>query len=322
MEPLRRMCEQVVTELKGVQKVSVVLTAHQEGESQSSPVEQKVTENGAAGVAGLAAGIDQIGAIIAIASGKGGVGKSTTAVNLALGLLAHGKSVGIMDADVYGPSIPRMLGIKGKPESSGKVLIPMEAFGLKAMSIGFMIEEDQPMIWRGPMVQSAIQQMMNDVAWGALDVLVVDMPPGTGDAQLSMTQQVPLAGAVIVSTPQDIALIDARKGINMFMKVEVPILGIIENMSYFKCPKCGEPSYIFGKHGARDEAAALAIDFLGEVPLHIDIRVTSDQGTPIVATAEWSEEATPYLEIAGRLAQKLDMGAEAGLKKPPKIVIE
>src|SRR5205807_4715592 len=220
-----------------------------------------------------------VGTIVAVASGKGGVGKSTTSVNLALGFQANGLKVGVLDADIYGPSMPRMLGITGRPGSAdGKKLIPMQSYGLKVMSMGFLVPEDTPMIWRGPMVMSALQQMLREVDWGELDIMVVDLPPGTGDAQLTMAQQVPLAGAVIVSTPQDIALLDARKGLNMFQKVDVPVLGIIENMSYFLCPHCGERSDIFSHGGARREAERLGVDFLGEVPLDLAIRETSDEG--------------------------------------------
>ena len=239
--------------------------------------------------------------ILAVASGKGGVGKSTVAVNLALALPRHGLQVGMLDADIYGPSLPRMLGITGKPEATpDKRLMPMERYGIKAMSMGFIVAEDTPMIWRGPMVIGALEQMLRDVDWGELDVLVVDMPPGTGDAQLTMAQRVPLAGAVIVSTPQDIALIDARKGLNMFRKVDVPVLGIVENMSYFICPNCGHESHIFGHGGARREAEKLGTDFLGEVPLHIAIRETSDAGTPIVVEQPDSPQAQAFKRIAAQ----------------------
>src|SRR5690606_35856563 len=229
-------------------------------------------------------GVPGVASIIAMASGKGGVGKSTTAVNIALGLVANGLKVGVLDADIYGPSMPRLLNIRGKPGTvDGRVLKPMENYGLKVMSMGFLVEEETPMIWRGPMVMSALTQMLREVDWGELDVLVVDMPPGTGDAQLTMAQQVPLAGAIIVSTPQDLALIDARKGLAMFRKTDIPVLGIIENMSYFLCPSCGERSDIFGHGGAAEEARKLGIPFLGEVPLHMAIRARSDEGHPIVA---------------------------------------
>ncbi|MBL4614963.1 MAG: Mrp/NBP35 family ATP-binding protein, partial [Magnetovibrio sp.] len=234
-------------------------------------------------------------AIIAVASGKGGVGKSTTVVNIALALRDQGLTVGLLDADIYGPSVPRMLGIKGEPNSSdGKLLDPMEGHGIKCMSMGFLVEEETPVIWRGPMAQTALIQMMRDVKWGELDVLMIDMPPGTGDVQLTMSQQVPLTGAVIVSTPQDIALLDARKGLNMFRQVDVPVLGIVENMSYFKCPKCGERTDVFSHGGAREEAELLQVDFLGEVPLDIKIRETSDSGHPIVDAEPDSDHAKAY----------------------------
>jgi ATP-binding protein involved in chromosome partitioning len=237
--------------------------------------------------------------MIAVASGKGGVGKSTTAVNIALGLQALGLKVGILDADIYGPSQPRLLGLKGRPQVvSGTAMRPMEAYGLKAISMGMMVDEDTPIVWRGPMVVQALNQMMRDVVWGELDALIVDMPPGTGDVQLSMAQQAPLSGAIIVSTPQDLALIDARKGLNMFKKVDVPVLGIIENMSYFLCPKCGERSDIFGHGGAEAEAKRLGVPFLGAVPLHMEIRTRSDSGQPVVASAPDSENARIFREIA------------------------
>jgi len=261
--------------------------------------------------------------IIAVASGKGGVGKSTTAANLALGLAAEGHSVGLLDADIYGPSMPRMMGITGQPASAdGKTLDPMENYGIKVMSMGFLVDEETPMIWRGPMVQSALEQMMRDVNWGELDVLVVDMPPGTGDAQLTMAQRVPLTGAVIVSTPQDIALLDARKGLNMFRKVDVPVFGIIENMSYFSCPHCGERSEIFSHGGARREAERLGVDFLGEVPLHIDIRTTADGGHPIVVSMPEGEHALKYREIARDVWARIEKATGADAKTGPKIVFQ
>ncbi|MFD0988191.1 Mrp/NBP35 family ATP-binding protein [Methyloligella solikamskensis] len=260
--------------------------------------------------------------IIAVASGKGGVGKSTTAVNLALGLKALGKSVGILDADIYGPSMPRLLNLKGKPqELAGNKLQPMEALGMKVMSMGFLVDEETPMIWRGPMVMSALSQMLKDVEWGELDVLVVDMPPGTGDAQLTMAQQVPLAGAVIVSTPQDLALIDARKGLNMFRKVDVPVLGIVENMSTFICPHCGGQSDIFGHGGARHEAERLGVPFLGEVPLTMEVRETSDSGQPVVESDPESAPAKAYMEISRKALAELEQ-AKGGGRAAPKIVME
>ena len=261
--------------------------------------------------------------IIAVASGKGGVGKSTTAVNLALALARLGRRTGLLDADVYGPSIRRMLGIVGNPASSdGVKLDPMQKYGIQAMSMAFLVEEETPIVWRGPMVQSALEQMMRDVNWGALDVLIVDMPPGTGDTQLTMAQRVPLAGAVIVSTPQDIALIDARKGLNMFRKVDVPVLGIIENMSYFACPKCGHQTNIFGHGGARTEAERLGVDFLGEIPLDIAIRETSDGGTPIVAAEPEGVHAKAYLEIAARVWQQVEAVLDQRAATAPRIVIQ
>ncbi|GLK85951.1 Mrp/NBP35 family ATP-binding protein [Ancylobacter defluvii] len=266
-------------------------------------------------------GLPGVGAIIAVASGKGGVGKSTLAANLALGLSALGLKVGLLDADIYGPSVPRLMGLKGKPDVEGRMLQPMSSWGLKVMSIGFLVEEETPMIWRGPMVMSAISQMLKEVAWAPLDILVVDMPPGTGDAQLTMAQQVPLAGAVIVSTPQDLALIDARRGIAMFQKVNVPVLGVVENMSYFLCPHCGTRSDIFGHGGARHEAQRLGVPFLGEVPLQMAIRETSDAGRPIVATQPESPEAQIYRDIAAAVRATL-AGGRATARPAPRIVIE
>jgi len=262
-------------------------------------------------------------AIVAVASGKGGVGKSTTSVNLALGLAALGLKVGILDADIYGPSMPRLLGITGRPETvDGKVLKPMEKYGLKVMSIGFLVEEETPMIWRGPMVISALTQMLREVQWGALDVLVVDMPPGTGDAQLTMAQNVPLAGSVIVSTPQDLALIDARKGINMFRKVDVPLLGIVENMSYFIAPDTGARYDIFGHGGARREAERIGVTFLGEVPLTMDVREASDAGTPVVACAPDGAQAQAYRAIAQKVKARLDEEQAAASAATPAIVFD
>src|SRR6266849_5452041 len=283
LEPLRKAAEQAVEALPGVLSVTAVLTAEARppsGRTQAparGPAPPAAAQPAAGGKAALAPGVR---AIVAVASGKGGVGKSTVAANLALGMKANGLSVGVLDADIYGPSMPRMLGISGqRPESrDGKILTPLENYGLRCMSMGFLVPEDTPMIWRGPMVTSALQQMLRGVDWGELDIMIVDMPPGTGDAQLTMAQQVPLAGAVIVSTPQDIALLDARKGLNMFTKVDVPVLGIVENMSYFLCPHCGGRSEIFSHGGARLEAERLGVEFLGEVPLDMRIRETSDAG--------------------------------------------
>ncbi|WP_146687167.1 Mrp/NBP35 family ATP-binding protein [Bradyrhizobium canariense] len=250
--------------------------------------------------------IPGISAVIAVASGKGGVGKSTTALNLALGLRDLGLRVGLLDADIYGPSVPRLTGIREKPQlNDEKKMIPIARFGLAIMSIGFLVEEDTAMIWRGPMVMSAITQMLRDVAWGTLDVLVVDMPPGTGDAQLTLAQNVPLKGAVIISTPQDLSLIDARRGLAMFKKVNVPVLGIVENMSYFQCPQCGTRSDIFGHGGARHEAERLGVPFLGEVPLHMSIRITSDSGTPVVESEPDGPHAAIYRAIGAKVREQL-----------------
>ena len=307
LEPLRQAAEAAVFALDGVSSVTAVLTAHSAGGESAAPAVPPRGDTGAGGGGARAPLLPDVGAIIAVASGKGGVGKSTVACNLALGLARLGLSVGLLDADIYGPSLPRMMGATGRPstDDAGKTLIPMAAHGLKCMSIGFMVAEDSPMIWRGPMVMSALEQMLRDVAWGALDVLVVDMPPGTGDAQLTMAQRVPLAGAVIVSTPQDIALLDARKGLNMFRKVNVPVLGIVENMSFFHCPKCGERSDIFGHGGARADAEAYGVDFLGEVPLHMAIRSAGDGGAPIVVGAPESPEATAFMTVAAAVRDRL-----------------
>jgi ATP-binding protein involved in chromosome partitioning len=328
-EPLRKACEDAAGRLAGVLSVTAVLTAHRErqpraGRGTSPPARPGHTHQHQhpppAAETNTAKGVPGVAAIIAVASGKGGVGKSTVAVNLALGLSALGLKVGLLDADIYGPSVPRLLGIKEKPRSNGRKLQPIDKFGLKTMSIGFLVDEDKPMIWRGPMVQSAITQMLGDVEWAPLDVLVVDMPPGTGDAQLTLAQRVPLKGAVIVSTPQDLALIDARKGLAMFQKTEVPVLGIVENMSMFVCPHCGEPTAIFGHGGARETAAEIGTDFLGEIPLVMSIRETSDEGTPIVAKAPGSPEAQAFLQVAAKIAEKLTVTTQARLA--PRIVIE
>ena len=330
LEPLRKEAEQIVHALPGVLTATVVLTAERAGgQAKTAPPSQPVqAPSGQPGdqPGGAAQGAQMIPgckSIIAVASGKGGVGKSTTATNLALGLAASGKKVGLMDADIYGPSMPRMMGITGQPVSDdGKTLRPMENYGIKVMSIGFLVDEDTPMIWRGPMVQSALEQMMRDVNWGELDVLVVDMPPGTGDAQLTMAQRVPLTGAVIVSTPQDIALLDARKGLNMFRKVDVPVFGIIENMSYFTCPHCGERSEIFAHGGAKAEAERLGCDFLGEIPLDIDIRTTSDGGHPITVSQPDGAHAKSYKFIAETVWGKIEQTLIARESDAPRIVIQ
>ncbi len=318
LEPLRKAAEKAVEALPGVLSVTAVLTAQKPAPGRAAPQPQPHGHAHGQG-GGAKALVPGVRSIIAVASGKGGVGKSTIAANLALGLAAVGLEVGLLDADIYGPSMPRMLGISGRPASrDGKVLQPMRNHGIKCMSMGFLVPEDTPMIWRGPMVMSALQQMLRDVEWGELDVMVVDLPPGTGDAQLTMAQQVPLAGAVIVSTPQDIALLDARKGLNMFRRVDVPVLGIVENMSYFRCPHCGERSDIFSHGGARREAERLGVEFLGEVPLDILIRETSDAGQPIVASHPDSEHAAIFRRMAAHLAEKLG-GAR---RQAPRIVVE
>jgi ATP-binding protein involved in chromosome partitioning len=316
-EALRKAAEDAVKAIPDIAGAMVTLTAEKpKGSAPTAPpqpgprAQAATTQSGPPGVRH----------IIAVASGKGGVGKSTTACNLALGFAAQGLRVGVLDADIYGPSMPKLFGIRGRPKiKTGRTLIPMEGYGCKVMSIGFLVEEDTAMIWRGPMVISALNQMLREVDWGDLDVLVVDMPPGTGDAQLTMSQSVPLAGAVIVSTPQDLALIDARRGVAMFQKVNVPILGVIENMSYFLCPSCGTRSNIFGHGGARDEATRIGVPFLGEIPLHMEIRENADGGTPVVVTAPDSSHSKAYRAIAASIW----LGLEAGTAKrtAPRIVI-
>ena len=318
LEPMRRTAENVLKQLPGVVGATVTLTSEV---AKGAPRAAPAAPGPGAQAATRQTAIPGIERIIAVASGKGGVGKSTTAANLALGLAALGWRVGVLDADIYGPSIPRLFGLSGKPESDGKTMKPLEAYGVKVMSIGFLVNEDTAMIWRGPMVQSALTQMMRDVVWGELDCLVVDMPPGTGDAQLTMAQTVPLKGAVIVSTPQDLALIDARRAVAMFGKVNVPVLGMVENMSYFLCPKCGERSDIFAHGGARHEAERMGVPFLGEVPLHMAIRENSDAGRPVVAVDPTSAHAAIYRDIAKRVAESLGHSSVTA-RAFPKIVIE
>ncbi len=312
LEGMRLAVEQAVRRLPGVGAVLVSLTAQKP--APAPPPRQSGSSSPPRSLA-----VPGIARIIAVASGKGGVGKSTTAVNLALGLAGLGWRVGILDLDIYGPSLPRLLHIHGQPEVVERRIQPLEAFGVKAMSIGFMLDEEEPVIWRGPMVMGAVQQMLRDVAWGELDCLVVDMPPGTGDAQLTLAQNVALAGAVVVSTPQDLALIDARRGIAMFNKVNVPVLGVVENMSYFVCPHCGERSDIFAHGGARHEAERLGVPFLGEVPLALTIREQSDAGAPVVVSAPDSVYAAAYRDIAAKVQAHLE-GVPA--RAAPKIVIE
>jgi ATP-binding protein involved in chromosome partitioning len=321
-EAVRTRAEAAVRAVPGVKSVMVALTAERAGGAPPHRPQMPPGRGPARAPGGgplSPAGIPGVDAIIAVASGKGGVGKSTTAVNLALGLRDHGLKVGILDADIYGPSMPRLLAIREKPQTiHGNRLKPIERHGMPVMSIGFLIDEETPMIWRGPMVMSALTQMLREVEWGTLDVMVVDMPPGTGDAQLTMAQQVPLKGSVIVSTPQDLALIDARRGIAMFQRVNVPVLGIVENMSTFICPHCGKNSDIFGHGGARREAERLGVPFLGEVPLDIAIREKSDAGMPVVATAPDSAHAQIYRDIAARVRD----GLQGASRPAPKIVIE
>ena len=315
MEPVRQEAEAMLKRQPGVTNATAVLTAHKPVPAQPQP------RGPAAHPAKAAPLLPDVKAIIAVASGKGGVGKSTVAVNLAVSLAARGLSVGLLDADIYGPSLPRMIGLNRKPEVREQKMIPLRAWGLSCMSIGFLVEEETPMIWRGPMVMGALEQMMGQVEWGALDVLVVDMPPGTGDAQLTMAQRVALTGAVIVSTPQDIALIDARRGVRMFEKTRVPVLGLVENMSFFCCPNCGHRAEIFGHGGARSEAVRLGTEFLGEIPLLLDIRTASDAGTPIAASAPESEAGKAYADLAERIWGKLS-GAPTARSTGPRIVIE
>lgn len=331
MEPLRQAAEKAAAGVPGVISATAVLTAHREppgpkpgGTGRAGPSPAAPAGPGHAHGPKAPAGqgpmlLPEVRKIVAVASGKGGVGKSTTAVNLAVALTAQGLSVGLLDADIYGPSLPQMLGAREKPRTEGDRIIPLQRWGLKAMSIGFLVDEETPMIWRGPMVMGALEQLMGQVAWGALDVMVVDMPPGTGDAQLTMSQRVPLAGAVIVSTPQDVALLDARRGVKMFERVNVPVLGLIENMSYYCCPNCGHRADVFGHGGARAEAEKTGVEFLGELPLKLEIRQLADAGTPIVAARPETEEAQAYRRIAARLWDKLQgAGAAAG----PRIVVE
>ena len=316
METMRTEAEKQVAAIPGVERAVVTLTA-EKADGSGPAIRPPDAARRAPAPKNIA--IPGIARIVAVASGKGGVGKSTTAVNLALGLVASGWRVGLLDADVYGPSLPRLLGLDAEPELEGKRLKPLYVFGLKAMSIGFLVPEGEAMIWRGPMVTSAINQLLREVDWGELDCLVVDMPPGTGDAQLTLAQSVPLAGAVIVSTPQDLALIDARRGVTMFQKTNVPILGIVENMSYFVCPHCQGRSDIFAHGGARHEAETLGVPFLGEVPLALQIREQSDAGRPTVAVAPESASGLAYRAIAD--------GVRAGLegtrqRQAPRIVME
>jgi len=306
LEPVRKAAEAAVQSLPGVLSTSIVLTAETAG-SEAAHAPPDAPSHGPSDGPKEIARIPGVRSLLAVASGKGGVGKSTTAVNLALALKANGLAVGILDVDIFGPSIPRMMGIAGKPETSdGKTILPLANHGIACMSIGFLVEADAPVIWRGPIVMRAVEQMLRDVRWGELDVLVLDLPPGTGDVQLTLAQSAPLTGAVIVSTPQDLALLDARKGLNMFKQVHVPVLGIVENMSYFTCPHCGDQTSIFSHGGAREEAKRLGVDFLGEVPLAIAIRERADEGVPIVIAEPEGEHAKAYREIANHVWKSLE----------------
>ena len=300
-QEIKKIIENKLLDIKEVQKVEIILTAHntkKDGNNSQNSLLKPATH------------------IIAVASGKGGVGKSTTAINIALSLLKLKYKVGILDADIYGPSLPKLTGISNKPKSSGNKIIPHNAFGLQAMSIGYLVPEDAATIWRGPMVMSAIEQLLRDVDWQNLDILIIDMPPGTGDAQLTLSQRVKLAGAIIVSTPQDLSLIDARKGLNMFKKVNVPILGIIENMSYFLCSNCETKHPIFGNGGAKLEAKKLGVPFLDEIPLDIKLRTSSDEGKPITETEPDHIISKKYMSIGSRIMENILKNKKAS----PKII--
>jgi ATP-binding protein involved in chromosome partitioning len=321
MEPMRARAEATVRAISGVAGAVVTLTAESAGAAAGAPPAHRPQADAPPRRHGRSSEpLPGVKHVIAVASGKGGVGKSTVACNLAVGLAKLGLAVGVLDADLFGPSMPKLFGISAKPSLApdGQKLVPLEAFGVKVISIGFLIEEGAPVIWRGPMVMSALNQLLREVAWGELDVLVVDMPPGTGDTQLTMAQNVPLAGAVIVSTPQDLALIDARRGIAMFGQVKVPLIGVVENMSYFVCPHCGERTDVFSHGGARKEAEKLGVPFLGEVPLDTAIRAHSDDGRPVVASMPGSPQANALIEIARRVADTLVVGAP-GARPAPRI---
>jgi ATP-binding protein involved in chromosome partitioning len=303
LEPLRQQAQSAVEAIPGVKKVTAVLTAERAPppkvgkQAAGGSPQHKISSRPVA---------PKVKYMIAVASGKGGVGKSTVAANLALAFAALGKKAGLLDADIYGASQPTMMGLRQKPESDADdMIVPPERHGLKFMSMGFFVEPDAPVIWRGPMVHSAIQQLLRDVAWGELDVLVIDLPPGTGDAQLSLAQYVPLTGAVIVSTPQDVALNEAKKGLRMFEKTGVPVLGMVENMSYHVCSSCGHREHIFGHGGVKTASDALGVEFLGEIPLQTIIREKADAGLPIVAADPKNVAAEAFKNIAARLWMRL-----------------
>lgn len=304
MEPVRRAAEQAALQIDGVTSATVMVTAHAAAPSAAvvdeAPVasREKILES-------------KVRRFVAVASGKGGVGKSTTAVNLAIALQLEGLRVGLLDADVYGPSQPRMLGVSGRPAAAGGDMVkPLENYGVKLMSMGLLVPDDTAMIWRGPMVQSALTQMLDAVAWGVLDVIIIDLPPGTGDIQISLAQQVKLAGAVIVSTPQDIALLDVVKALTMFEKADVPVLGMIENMASWQCPDCGRTDHIFGDGGVAREAGKRGIELLGQIPLSLAVRSGSDAGTPIVVAEPQSPQAKTYRDIAKKLMTIADIRYE------------
>ena len=305
MEAVRAKAHALLSAMPGVLNVSAVLTAHRAPAPEPPPPASTA----------LLPGVRHI---VAVASGKGGVGKSTTAVNLAVALARAGHKVGLLDADIYGPSLPQMLGVHRKPDMKGERMVPLETWGVRWLSIGLLVDPETAMVWRGPMVMGALTQLLGQVEWGTLDVMILDMPPGTGDAQLTIAQKLKLDGALIVSTPQDVALADARRGVRMFEKTQVPVLGLVENMSYFCCPNCGHRSELFGHGGARWEAARLGVEFLGEIPLLLDIRESGDAGRPVAAAAPDSPAGQAYATLAGKLWAKLGAPMGAG----PRIVIE
>jgi ATP-binding protein involved in chromosome partitioning len=304
MEPIRKLAQEKIMKINGVTSATVVVTAHENKQKSTisltdkDDIKEKIIES-------------KVKRFVAVGSGKGGVGKSTTSVNLAIALKLEGYSVGLLDADVYGPSLPRMLGVSGRPASvGGDMVAPLQNFGISLMSMGLLVPDDTAMIWRGPMVQSALTQMLNSVAWGDLDVIVIDLPPGTGDIQISLAQQVNLAGAVIVSTPQDIALLDVVKALTMFQKANVPILGMIENMSYWSCPDCGRVDHIFGKGGVKAEAKKRGLDLLGEIPISAEVRKSSDSGIPIIISDPESIQSKNYRIIAKSIIKSVKLDEE------------